>query len=80
MPILSNPVDADSDNDGVIDPYDSKPLDCYSIELNEKGEAEGKDSVFTVLKVFEKPEEEIVKKGATSHTKLDDKCLVQLCM
>lgn len=27
LPIHSNPVDADSDNDGVIDPYDSKKLD-----------------------------------------------------
>lgn len=31
LPIHSNPVDADSDNDGVIDPYDSKPLEVGEI-------------------------------------------------
>ncbi len=51
-PIWSCPVDADGDNDGVIDLYDKKRLDRYSVELNEKGEAEGKDTIFTVLDVF----------------------------
>ena len=56
LPIHSNPADADGDNDGVIDPYDSKPLDSDERSLNEKGEAEGKNNVFTVLEVFEESE------------------------
>lgn len=33
LPIHSNPVDADGDNDGVIDPYDSEPLISGKIEI-----------------------------------------------
>ncbi len=67
-PIWSCPVDADSDNDGVIDPYDSKPLDRYSVELNEKGEAEGKDSVFTVLEVIEELESVTITKKTNTYS------------
>ena len=60
-PIRSCPVDADSDNDGVIDRFDSMPLDSNDRSLNEVGEAEGKESVFTVLEEFRTKKTLIVK-------------------
>ena len=64
-PIKSNPIDADSDNDGVIDRFDSMPLNSFVRTFVEGCDtAEAENSVFTVLKVFDEPEKEIVKKGA----------------
>lgn len=54
LPIHSNPADADSDNDGLIDSYDSKPLDNAIRDLND---IEGKDSIFLVLKTFDNYQE-----------------------
>lgn len=67
-PIRSCPVDADGDNDGVIDPYDSKPLDNDDRSLNEKGEAEGKESVFTVLEIVEKLEDATIIKNTNTYS------------
>ena len=54
VPIDSVPVDADGDNDGVIDMYDSQPLNGNNKELlppdKETGYV-GSDTVFTVLKL-----------------------------
>lgn len=66
-PIKSNPIDADSDNDGVIDRFDSMPLDSFVRTFVEGCDtAEAENSVFTVLKIAKKLEKTtIIKKTNT---------------
>ena len=55
-PIKSNPIDADSDNDGVIDYNDTESLDADVAMLKDfdkEENCEGQDKVFTVVKILD---------------------------
>lgn len=61
LPLISNPVDADSDNDGIIDIDDDNPLNNYM--LSPKGKEVTKCSVLTT---FRRPITSTVIKNTTA--------------